>query len=235
MARIPDINVQAWMDLLQSLYNASGPCYGGAAILALVGQQHVDARRMVDSIPDDVYLKLSIVGIREDLDMVGSRLHSYVTALQAMPETPTLDDRIQCERIYYWLTTGKPPDWKEGEPDLRMGDARLVATLWNQAAQAAVVNHEQNEAIPLPFGSTPEGTYAKEKLRAWMSNTAHAFEESAPGEEPTLRDKIVAGLEKAADAVDDYVQKQVDDIITALKWTAAGLGVVLLLYLLLRK
>jgi hypothetical protein len=113
-------------------------------------------------------------------------------------------------------------------PPLRMPDAALAASLWNQAVQAAALDDEQTGRVPLPDATAVA-------VREWFSSAVHAFEESGPGEPLTARDRARSALEAAqakAAQLAELLQSPSDLAATIAKWLGITLGVGLALYLL---
>lgn len=226
--RADDINVAAWLKLLTRI-NDEAPGFEGAnAALVLTEQVFASATTLLDSISADAYVQMGLAPVRDQMSLLGSRISSYRSALDAVAGPVTAKQVDDSERVRLALLTGwQPPPL----PALPMGDAALAASLYNQVLHAAVLDAEQAARA----GAVVPGPQATaDKLREWLTQGAHQLEESAPGEPRTARDKVVAAIEDALLDVDKLLKQAGEILWTLLKWTGIGLAAFLAAMLLLQ-
>jgi hypothetical protein len=228
MATYSEINTDAWMRLLADIARAGGGgCYGTLAMAGMLRALVVNTRATLDGLPSIPSVQSAVNPVRSELALLESRSESYVTRLSEVSSPPSDADRLDCERIYFWLTTGVTPDEPPAIPVLRMGDARLGAQLWNQVAAVAASEASIASEHPLPDAFT--------LLRETIGNAERQLIDSAaPGETPTLRDAVVTTMQDAAADVSAFVQARTEDIARAARWLTAGAVALLLLYLVYR-
>ncbi len=221
MARIADINVAKWMELLATVQRSGGGCYGTLAAAAMVRALTTNVRAQVDGLPNIPAVQRAINPVRDELALLEARTESYVTRLADVQNPSTIDDRIACERISGWLMTGVTPD--ELPPVLTMGDGRRAALLWNQVAPVAAAEAETIEGHPFPDAFTT--------MRELIANTETAFSTAAPGEVPSARDRVVTTLEAARDHVAELVTAAGNDLRTIAKWFGIAVALLAVAYL----
>lgn len=216
------------MGLLEAVQRSAGTsCLGALATASMTRAIVVNTRQTIDALPNLPAVRNAVKPVLEPLALVESRTASYLARLEDIPEKPNVDERIDCERIYYWLTSGVTPDEPPAPPVLDKGDARLAAELWNQVAAVASTEAAIVEGHPFPDAFT--------LMRETIGNTIQAFESSAPGEIPTVRESVVETLTNAAKNARDFVtsaaKSAADEAKSLLMWGAALVGGALVLYL----
>lgn len=234
--RVDDINVAAWLKMLARI-NDEAPGYDGArASLTLTELIVETTEQTLAVLSQDVFIQRGLAPLRDELALLRSRIDSYGSALDDVAgatEGPALAKQVDtAELVRLALLTGyqSPP-----LPHLAMGDAALAATLYNQVIQAAAVDAEQNEALATIYPDSLGFTDAtRNKLREWLTGAETQLAESAPGEAPTIRDKVVRTLEDARENVQNLLAAATDILPRLLKWFGIGAGALLVAYLLWR-
>jgi hypothetical protein len=226
--RVDDINVQAWMSMLGRINDEAPGFEGARATLTLTQMVVTTTDDVLGKLSPDVFILRGLQPVRIELDGLRSRIESYETALDDVEGPITAKQVDTSEQVRQALITGQQPT---PYPPLAMGDARLAATLYNQTIQAAAVDAEQDAVLFAAVGGT---TGTRDKLREWLTGAVTQLEEHAPGELPTLRDKVVTTLEDAATDVARLLQTAGDILPRLLKWLGIGAGAALLAYLLWR-
>lgn len=236
MERVADINVSAWLKLLEQVYAASPGWEGANAIDVLTEQVVATTTSMLDAISSEVFIQRSLAAVRDELALLNSRMDSYRSWLDANAAAPTDSAGIIARfdgagRIRGALLYGQQPP---PLPPLAMGDSLLAATLYNQVLHAAVLDAEQSADAEHVASLTPYTRGTGQTVREWLIGAARELEQAAPGETPTLRDNVVRAVEDAANKVADLIKDPFDFLKVLLRWAAAGLGAALLVYLLWR-
>lgn len=232
MARVDEINTDAWLAMLTNVWDASAGYFGSVAITALVAQAANDAKRIVDTLPDVFDVQMRVKPLRTDLALLLPRVQSYVDALAPFAATPySTDATTVAEQVRSALLTGQqPPPY----PALVMPDASLAANVWNRATAQAVRNAEENAAIPLPFGDTDAGNYARERLRHWLGTTENALDDAADAGAEGIA-KVKGAIATARDDISGLLAAAQEQAWSLLKYGAVAAGVVLMLWWLLTR
>lgn len=203
---VQQINVGVWHNDLRSVYNTAPIGPGALALLEVCNLQLEQAAAWVEGLSGDVFVERGLGSWEDDYAATVEQLRAcavkyaeiatgpdprevrYV-ALQNFVAGPILDGRYPAPMMAALPTIGRrgiltlPDGSGKG-----FGIAYRTATLWNQAVVAADIdNRLGREAVP-------------NAIRGILTRAATQVEESAPGEDPTLRDVTGASLRTLAEA-----------------------------------
>jgi hypothetical protein len=203
---VQQLNIGEWLRDLRKTWTAGENGPGAVALLSLINLQIGQAYELVGGLGDSTYVQRGIVRWRDDYVAINTRLAYMIAKLKEILDEPEATTRELA--IYNFIARpildGEYPQEyltevaaanikglrgirnKPGGGGKGFGDAFAAGTLWNQAAQAS-----DTDIHPAPGWAT--NLYA-----AWLTEVAHQLETSAPGEDPTARDRTVTVLKEIA-------------------------------------
>lgn len=205
---VEQINVAVWLRGLANVYETDTIGGGTVALLRLLALQLAHAHDLVGSLSDDAFVQRGIASWRRDYDRAQWFMGWLVRRLDQIADST--DDEPATRALRIWNDVARPileghytaelctaavaaghamrlangRDCADGGKDF--GVAFASATLWNQAAAAT----------DLP--QARDAGWATNLYVAWLTEVAHQLEVSAPGEDPTLRDRTVEVLRALA-------------------------------------
>lgn len=231
------VNTGAFASFLRRIYQAGPLDRGALAIVACVDQVLSRARDVRNALSPDVYLERGLQTWDRDATALGLRIGIYLDVIRESLTVPRAQ-RLQIvdSRVSWPILLGiynadlftnathaatanltKRPD---GNYALLGGDAVLAASLLNRALAASDAD-------------TAALWGAESKLRNVFATVRAEMEQSAPGEETTVADGVLDGLQAAEDAVGTLVAKITESSL-ALKLVIGG-AVLAGVWLLLRE
>lgn len=200
------IVIPVWLKDLRATFETAPGASGSQALLMLLALQYDQTVAMVQQLSDDAFVLRGLKSFAADLRASYARTKYLARRYLEIVESndplalklvnvrnyiagPILDGRYPADM----MAALNPEDrrgiiMQPGGGGRGFGDAVFSATLWNQAAVVG------------DFDAKLGGDWATNAMRELFSTVAMNLEESAPGDDPTLRDVTIDTLRKVADA-----------------------------------
>jgi len=219
------INVAAFTNSMRSLYDLAPSM---TALLAILGVL-VELTGRITELRGQIMIPALNEMLKRQWDprMTALRadLNSIMEDVGTHPDESDIPISELRDNIAGALLYGKHKAYWEPDPWMRqMAVVTWAASMWNQLLEVARLNAQTMREYPPGYIVIAESIIMAEKQ----------LSESAPGEDPTIRDKISDGLDDIADGAEDLFKAIAAAAKKVLPYVALGIGVLAGLIILTR-